>query len=188
MTITWNNSTSWAVSAKDARSTTVGLSEFGKEVIRTMDSLKMIIDVSHVGTKTVDDILAIAKGPVIASHSGCAALNNHYRNLTDDQIRAIAATGGVIGVVFYPPFLKSSGVVTTETVADHIDHIRNLVGMDYIALGSDFDGIEVTPVGLENVSKFPELTKVLLRRGYTREDMRKILGENFARVMKSVCK
>jgi membrane dipeptidase len=188
MTITWNNSTSWAVSAQDSRSATVGLSEFGRQVIRTMDSLGMIIDVSHVGIKTVEDILAIAAGPVIASHSGCAALCNHYRNLTDDQIRAIAATGGVIGVVFYPPFLSSSGVVTTETVANHIDHIRNLVGVDYIALGSDFDGIERTPVGLEDVSRFPELTKALLRRGYTKEDVRKILGGNFMRVLRSVCK
>ncbi|HEY6951372.1 MAG TPA: membrane dipeptidase [Bacteroidota bacterium] len=188
MTITWNNSTSWAVSAKDTRSATIGLSDFGKQVIRTMDSLGMIIDVSHVGKKTVDDILAIASGPVIASHSGCAALDNHYRNLTDDQIRAIAATGGVIGVVFYPPFLSSSGSVTVETVANHIDHIRNLVGIDYIALGSDFDGIEVTPAGLEDVSRFPALTNVLLRRGYSGEDVRKILGGNFMRVFRTVCK
>ncbi len=188
MTITWNNSTSWAVSAQDSRSATVGLSDFGKQVIRTMDSLGMIIDVSHVGKKTVEDILGIAKGPVIASHSGCAALYNHYRNLTDDQIRAVAATGGVIGVVFYPPFL-GSGTATIETVANHIDHIRDLLGnVDNIALGSDFDGIERTPVGLEDVTRFPELTKTLLRRGYSRDHVRKILGGNFLRVLRSVCK
>ncbi len=188
MTITWNNSTSWAISAEDARSSTVGLNDFGKQVIRTMDSLGMIIDVSHVGKKTVEDILTIATGPVIASHSGCAAIRNHYRNLTDDQIRAIAATGGVIGVVFYPTFLSSSGSVTVETVFDHIDHIKNLVGVDYVALGSDFDGIERTPVGLEDVSRFPALTTTMLSHGYSRSEVRKILGENFMRVLGSVCK
>lgn len=187
MTITWNNSTSWAVSAQDSRSATVGLSDFGKQVIRTMDSLGMIIDVSHVGKKTVDDILATSVRPIVATHSGCAKLRDHYRNLTDDQIRAIAQRGGVIGVVFYPTFLSSSSTVSIDTVIKHIDYIKNLVGVDYVALGSDFDGIEKTPVGLEDVSKFPALTNALLARGYSRSDVRKILGGNFLRVFKSVC-
>ena len=188
MTITWNNSTSWAVSAQDARAATVGLSDFGKQVIRTMDSLGMIIDVSHVGRKTVEDILATSTNPIIASHSGAYTLRNHYRNLTDSQIQAIAQRGGVIGVVFYPPFLVTSGTATLQNVLQHIDYIKNLVGVDYVALGSDFDGIEVTPTGLEDVTRFPAITEALLQRGYSRDDVRKILGENFMRVFRAVCK
>jgi len=188
MTITWNNSTSWAVSAQDSRADAVGLNDFGKQVVRTMDSLGMIIDVSHVGRKTVEDILATSKNPIIASHSGAYALRNHYRNLTDTQIRAIAQRGGVIGVVFYPTFLVSSGSARLENVLQHMDYIKNLVGVDYIALGSDFDGIETTPVGLENVTKFPAITEALLQRGYSRDDVRKILGGNFMRVFRAVCK
>jgi membrane dipeptidase len=188
MTITWNNSTSWAVSAQDSRADNVGLSDFGKQVIRKMDSLGMIIDISHVGRKTVDDILVTSKNPIIASHSGAAALRNHYRNLTDAQIRALAQRGGVIGVVFYPTFLVSSGTARLENVLQHIDYIKNLVGIDYVALGSDFDGIETTPVGLEDVTKFPAITEALLQKGYSRQDVRKILGENFMRVFRTVCK
>jgi len=189
MTITWNNSTSWAVAAADSRTDQVGLNEFGKQVIRMMDSLGMIIDISHVGRKTIDDILATSKNPIIASHSGAAALRNHTRNLTDAQIRAIAQRGGVIGVVFYPPFLTSSSTATLDDVLRHIDYIKNLVGsVDCIALGSDFDGIERTPVGLGDVTTFPSVTAALLQRGYSKEDVRKILGGNFMRVFQAVCK
>jgi len=188
MTITWNVSTAWAVAAADARSTSVGLSDFGKQVIRTMDTLGMIVDVSHTGIKTIEDILATTKNPIIATHAGVRALRDHYRNLTDAQIRAIAASGGVVGVVFYPAFLSASGSATLETVFQHIDYIRNLVGADYVALGSDFDGIEKVTTGLEDVSRFPVLTETLLRRGYSRTEVRKILGENFLRVFRSVCK
>lgn len=190
MTITWNNSTAWATSAADAQSATKGLNDFGKQVIRTMDSLGMLIDVSHTGIKTIEDVLAVTKNPIIASHSGVRALRNHTRNLTDDQIRAIAARGGVIGVVFYTSFLSTAAAnkVTIDTVIAHIDYIKNLVGVDYIALGADYDGGITAPVGLEDVSKMPNLTLALLRRGYTNEEVRKILGENFMRVFKAVCK
>jgi membrane dipeptidase len=189
MTLTWNNSTSWAVSARDAAGGNKGgLNDFGRLVVRSMDSLGMIIDVSHVGPQTVTDILATSKNPIIASHSGAASVYSHYRNLTDDQIRAIAQRGGVIGVVFYPPFLTSSTTATLDDVLRHIDKIKNLVGVDYIALGSDFDGIERWPVGLEDVTKFPSITTALLQRGYSRDDVRKILGENFMRVFRAVCK
>jgi membrane dipeptidase len=188
MTITWNNSTAWAVSAQDARSSTVGLSSFGREVIRTMDSLGMIIDVSHTGIKTIWDILATSRNPIIASHSGVRALNNHYRNLSDAQIDSIAGRGGVIGIVFYPPFLSSHGGVDIETVIRHIDYIKNRVGVDYVALGSDFDGIESVPIGLEDVSKFPNLTVALLHHGYTIPEVQKILGGNYLRVFRQVCK
>jgi membrane dipeptidase len=187
MTITWNNSTSWAVSASDSRTATVGLNDFGKQVIKTMDSLGMIIDVSHVGIKTVDDILATSINPIVATHSGCKALCNHYRNLSDSQIRSIAQRGGVVGVVFHRPFLTSTNTANIDTVIKHIDYIKNLVGVDYISLGSDFDGGINPPTGLTDVTKFPALTAALLQKGYSRQDVRKILGENFLRVYRMVC-
>lgn len=189
MTITWNNSTSWATSAADPLSATKGLSDFGKQVIKTMDSLGMIIDVSHTGIKTIEDILATTKNPIIASHSGVRALRNHTRNLTDDQIIKIAQSGGVIGVVFYTSFLSSASrsSVNIDTVIKHIDYIKNLVGIDYIAIGADYDGGITAPVGLEDVSKMPALTLALLKHGYSPADVRKILGENFLRVFKQVC-
>lgn len=188
MTITWNNSLDWAVSAEDSRSRTVGLSDLGKKIIRAMDSLGVIIDVSHTGIKTIEDILTTSKNPIIASHSGVRKLRDHYRNLYDDQIKAIAGSGGVIGIVFYPNFLAASGTrVDIETVIKHIDYIVSLVGIDYVAIGSDFDGIERTPVGLENTSKFPNLTLALLKHGYTISDVEKVLGGNFLRVFRQVC-
>lgn len=187
LTITWNNSTDWAISAQDSRSATHGLSEFGKQVIRTLDSLGVIIDVSHVGIKTIQDIIATTQNPIIASHSGVRALHDHFRNLYDDQIRAIANTGGVIGVIFYPAFLAAGGRVNINTVIKHIDYIVNLVGIDHVALGSDFDGIGSTPVGLEDVSKLPDLTMALLKHGYSNTEVKKILGENFLRVFREVC-
>jgi membrane dipeptidase len=188
LTITWNNSTSWAVSAADSRSTTVGLSDFGRQVIRTLDSLGVIIDVSHTGIKTIQDILQVTTKPIIASHSGARALRNNTRNLYDWQIQDIANSGGVIGVVFYPPFLNGTNNATIQDVVNHIDYIKNLVGVDYVAIGSDFDGIGVTPVGLEDVSKFPALTEALFNRGYSREDVEKILYKNFKRVFQQVCR
>jgi membrane dipeptidase len=188
LTITWNNSTAWAVSASDQRSTTVGLSDFGKQVVRTMDSLGMIIDVAHTGIKTIWDILATTKNPIVATHSGVRALNNHSRNLNDAQIDSIARRGGVIGVVFYPPFLTSRGSATIDTVIKHIDYIKKRVGIDYVAIGSDYDGMGSAPVGLEDVSKLPNLTSALLRHGYSIAEVRKILGENYLRVFKQVCK
>ncbi len=188
LTITWNNSLDWAVSAQDSRSATVGLSEFGRKVIRTLDTLGVMIDVSHVGIKTIEDILAVTKNPIIASHSGVRSIRNHCRNLYDNQILAIASSGGVIGIVFYPPFLTSSGTAYIDDVADHIDYIVNLAGVDYVGLGSDFDGIGTNTVqGLDDVTKFPDLTLELLRRGYSQADVEKILGGNFMRVFEQVC-
>jgi membrane dipeptidase len=188
MTITWNNSTDWAISARDSRSATFGLSDFGRQVIQRMDSLGMIIDVSRTGIKTIEDILALTRNPIIASHSGARALRNHTRNLSDDQIRQIARSGGVIGVMFDPSLLTSTGQAGLNDVISHIDYIVNLAGVDYVAIGSDFDGISAAPAGLEDVSKLPQLTAALLARGYSRAEARKILGENFLRVFRQVCK
>ena len=182
-------STDWAVSAKDEyygwRSG--GLSDFGREVIHTLDSLGVIIDVSHTGIETINDILETTVNPIIASHSGARAVTDHYRNLYDSQIEAIADVGGVVGVVFYPYYVSGSRSASIGQVIAHIDHIVNLVGVDYVAIGSDFDGIEVTVTGLEDVSKFPDLTYALLEHGYTKEDVAKILGQNFRRVFEQVC-
>lgn len=192
LTITWNNSTDWAVSASDSRSSTVGLSEFGKDVISKMDSLGIIIDISHTGIKTISDILEITPNPIIATHSGAWAIKNHSRNLRDNQIQSIANSGGVIGIVFYPPFVgdaDNDGIRDVEDVIAHIDYIVNLVGIEYVALGSDFDGTGGNLVnGLSDVTKFPDLTFTLLEHGYSHSDIRKILGENFLRVFKKVCK
>ncbi|MCF7796467.1 MAG: membrane dipeptidase [Lentisphaeria bacterium] len=190
LTITWNNSTDWAVSAQDDRSETVGLSEFGRQVIRTLDSLGIIIDISHTGIQTINDILEETTNPIIATHSGVRALRDHYRNLTDNQIIDIANSGGVIGIVFYDYFLDYPGEwVSVSTVIDHIDYIVNLVGVDYVAIGSDYDGIgqNDAPSGLEDTSKYPNLTMGLINRGYSNEDIRKILGGNFMRVFEQVC-
>ena len=189
-TITWNYTLPWATAAADPLSATKGLSAFGRQVIRTADSLGMLVDVSHVGIKTIEDILAVTKNPIIASHSGVRTLRNSTRNLTDDQIRAIAQGGGVIGVVFYTSFLSSSAAssVNIDTVIKHIDYIKNLVGVDHVAIGSDYDGGISAPVGLENVSKLQNLTMALLRKGYSPADVRKVLGENYLRVFKAVCK
>jgi membrane dipeptidase len=152
-----------------------------------MDSLGIIIDVSHTGIKTIQDILQVTQNPIIATHSGARALRNHYRNLYDWQIQDIANSGGVIGIVFYPYFLNGTSNASINDVIAHIDYIKNLVGIDYVAIGSDFDGIEVVPLGLEDTSKFPNLTEALFERGYSREDIDKILYKNFKRVFEQVC-
>ncbi len=189
LTITWNNSTDWAVSCNDSRSNSVGLSEFGKKVIRACDSCGIIIDVSHVGAKTIEDILSVSVNPIVATHSGAAALRNHRRNLTDAQIRAIASRGGVVGVIFYPPFLVSGSTCNISSVIRHIDHLVKIGGIDHVALGSDFDGVsDNLPVGLEDTSRLPDLTDALLDRGYSHTDVEKILGGNMLRVIRQVCK
>ncbi len=188
LTITWNNSVSWAISASDTRTTTQGLNTFGRQVIRTLDSLGVIIDVSHVGIKTIQDILLETSNPIIATHSGARAIRNHTRNLYDSQIEDIANSGGVVGIVFYPPFLTSNPPAYISDVIQHIDYIVNLVGTDHVAIGSDFDGIGTNVViGLEDVSKYPDLTLALLQHGYTELEVAKFLGGNFKRVFEQVC-
>ncbi len=188
LTITWNNSVSWAISAADSRTTTQGLNTFGRQVIRTLDSLGVIIDVSHTGIKTIQDILQETNNPIVATHSGARTIRNHTRNLYDWQIQDIANSGGVVGIVFYPPFLTSNPPAEISDVIQHVDHIVNLVGVDYVAIGSDFDGIGTNVViGLEDVSKYPDLTLALLEHGYTEQEVAKFLGGNFKRVFEEVC-
>jgi len=187
MTITWNNSTDWAVSGRDNASATQGLSNFGIQVINAMDSLGMIIDVSHVGIQTISDILATTKNPIIASHSNARALCNNSRNLYDSQIQAIAAGGGVIGVCFYPYFLTNSHNAALSDVIAQINYIVNLVGVEHVGIGSDFDGIEIWPTDLTDVSAFQKITTALLNEGYTENEITKIMGGNFLRVFRQVC-
>jgi len=233
MTLTWNNSTSWATSAADETTkgdslTHKGLTDLGKKIVVRMNELGMLIDISHNGEQTFWDVIKLTKKPIIASHSCVWTFCHHRRNLKDDQIKAIAKNGGVIHLNFYAGFLDSTyekkaaqllakhkpeidslvahgtqpdyaGIMTMEKykeetnairpplslLIDHLDYIVKLVGVDFVGLGSDFDGIEAGPKELNGVQDFPLITKALLDRGYSKKDIRKILGENFLRVFKA---
>lgn len=184
--LTWNNSNNIGTSARDEykKGLEGGLTEFGFEVVKRMDEVGMLIDVSHLGEGTFWDVIETTKNPIIASHSNCYSLHPHYRNLTDEQIKAIADGGGVIDVNFHNGFL---GAATVDKVVDHIDYIKELVGVDYVGIGSDFDGGINPPVDLYDATQYPEITRELVERGYTEEEIRKILGLNFIRVFKQVC-
>lgn len=230
MTITWNNSTDWATSALD-ETTRVdslkhkGLTDFGKQIIKRMNELGMVVDLSHVGEQTFWDAIATTTKPVLVSHSCVYNLCQHRRNLKDEQIKAVAKNGGVIHLNFYsgfldPAFEARSDAFTAKHKAemdsmlkvnpepyfmevylfnkypdevkglrppmslllDHLDYIVKLVGVDYVGLGSDFDGVNSLPSGLDGVEDFPKITEGLLKRGYSKKDIRKILGGNFLRV------
>jgi len=233
MTLTWNNSTSWATSALDETTKGdslpyKGLTDLGKKIIERMNALGMIIDVSHNGEQTFWDAIKLTKKPVIASHSSVWHFCHHRRNLKDDQIKAIAKNGGVIHLNFYAGFLDSTyerkaiafaalhkpeidSLISKGTqpnyaemivmekyknevesfrpplslLIDHLDYVVKLVGVDYVGLGSDFDGIEAGPRELNGVQDFPLITKALLERGYNKKDIRKILGGNFLRVFRA---
>ncbi|MDR2126984.1 MAG: dipeptidase [Prevotellaceae bacterium] len=186
LTLAWNYGTEWCGGANDDDSK--GLTQFGKQVINRLNELGVMIDVSHVNKKSLDDVLAHTEQTIIATHSGAYAVNPVKRNLRDEHIKEIARRGGIIGSVFYPYFLNNTDKATINDVMNHINYIRNLTGsVDCIALGSDFDGIEITPDGLENVSKFPNLTKALFDSGYKPDEITKILGQNALRVFKNIC-
>jgi membrane dipeptidase len=154
-------------------------------VVEELDRLGVVIDVSHLSDAGFWDLLEVAKGPVIASHSNSREVCDHPRNMTDEMIRALADRGGVMGMNFAPSFVHPSSP-SVETLMDHVDHIVDLVGPDHVGLGSDFDGIPSTPVGLEDVTRMPRITEELVRRGYTEEDASKILGGNHLRLIKRV--
>ena len=153
-----------------------------------MNELGMLIDVSHISDEAFYDVLECSSKPVVATHSCCRALADHPRNMTDDMIRALASRGGVIQINFYPVFLddsiKESEMFTAALpsygrIADHIDHVVSLVGIEHAGIGSDFDGIDVTPQGLEDISMLPLLFDELRARGYSERDLEKIASENF---------
>jgi membrane dipeptidase len=231
LTLTHTASTDWADSSGSSPRWN-GLTEFGRAVVREMNRLGMIVDVSHVSDKTFYDTLAISQAPVLASHSSCRALCNAPRNLSDEMIRALAKNGGVMAINFYPAFLdpefrqaqqkiakEEDAAVRAargraaregrrltyleetrirwqfqarlpapglERVADHIDHAVKVGGVDHVGLGSDFDGVDAVPRGLEDISKLPDLVRELGRRGYSEQDLEKILGGNILRVLRQV--
>jgi len=227
MTLTWNNANDWAGASMDA-GRTGGLSDFGREVVQRMNELGMLVDVSHVSDATFWDVLAATSRPVIASHSGCRALADHPRNLTDAQLRALAKNHGVVGIIFYPVFLdedfhkqydevnrrlqpafeairarypnqpgvadfevdkyrgrelQSADVPGIDRLLDHIDHAVQVMGVDHVGLGSDFDGISVLPRPMKDATSLPLVVAGLQSRNYSDSDVRKICGENFLRVL-----
>jgi membrane dipeptidase len=192
MTLTHTNTNNWADSSGDIGDAAIthhnGLTDFGKDVVHEMNRLGMMVDISHVADKTFYGALEASNAPLIASHSACRALANVPRNMTDQMITDLAKKGGVVQVNFYCNFLNAERPprATIDDVVAHIDHIRQIAGMNAIGIGSDFDGIDCAPVGLEDVSKFPNLTRALLEKGYSAEDIRKIYGGNLLRVMKAV--
>lgn len=234
LTLTWNNSTSWASSAMDettrpASLTHKGLTDFGRKVVKRMNELGIIVDLSHTGEQTFYDALAVTTKPVILSHSSVWSICPVFRNVKDDQIRAVAKNGGVICINFYSGFISKeydeqseqltssvrkrfldsmyalqpdSAAVRTAwrqyfrgemkkvqptlaQLVDHIDYIVKLVGDDYVGLGSDYDGVSSLPVGMDDVTTYPKITEELLRRGYSKKSIKKILGENVLRVMRA---
>lgn len=231
MTLTWNNSTSWASSAMEetsGKATTKGLTAFGKQIVQRMNGLGMIVDVSHVGEQTFRDVISTTSKPIIASHSCVYALCPVFRNLKDDQLRAIARNGGVVHLNFFSGFVDSNFNTRNAAFAarhkaerdsllainpepyfadarlfekyagevrdlrpplsallDHLDYIVKLVGIDHVGLGSDFDGINSAPQQLDDVTSFPIITRELRKRGYSKKEIKKILGGNFLRVFKA---
>jgi membrane dipeptidase len=204
MTLTHNCSHSWADSSSD-EGQNGGLTGFGHQVVREMNNLGMIVDISHVSDETFWDVVEVTKAPIIASHSNARAIAVHPRNLTDDMIRAVAAKNGVVMVNFIDTYLDPEKTpawkaysgwhwlthprqpgTPLSVLIDHIDHIVQIAGIDHVGLGSDFDGAPFLPEGLKDVGDFPNITVALLRHGYSEEDIRKILGGNILRELTDV--
>jgi len=240
MTLTWANSNEWADSSGDLDDASVthhgGLTDFGRDVVREMNRLGMMVDVSHVSDATFWDVMQTTHAPVLASHSCARALTDSARNLTDEQMRAIATSDGAVMVNFYPSFvderwrklwkstekerdalreaaeaeyrergepvpysvhmqvdrdfyaqhageMKLPGI---DAVVEHIDYVAQVAGIDHVGLGSDFDGFSLLPEGIASAADLPKITAALMARGYTAEQMKKILGGNLLRVMGAV--
>lgn len=234
LTLTWNNSTEWSSSAADETERPdslkqKGLTEFGKQIVKRMNELGIIVDLSHTGEQTFYDAIAVSSKPVMLSHSSVWNICPVFRNVKDEQIKAVAKNKGVICINFYSGFISkeydrlgdslaknvrkpfqdslyANGVDTAgvrsqwreyyrnemknvrptlSQLVDHIDYIVKLVGDDYVGIGSDYDGVSALPVGMDDVSTYPKITEELLRRGYSKKSIRKILGGNILRVMKA---
>jgi len=224
MTLVWNNHLSWIRSCREGAGpdTPAGLSDFGRDVVRRMNELGMLIDLSHASDQAFWDTLEVSDRPVIASHSGCRAVNDHPRNLNDDQLKALGESEGVIGAVFCTPFLdkgcaealvrlrdsdehaaidegneaatffararflqESAPPLPLDRVCDHICHAAELAGAEHVGIGSDYDGIDHTPHGLEDASRYPALAAALLERGFTEDELKGIFWGNMARAFAS---
>jgi len=185
--LTWNQRNALAAGVGEP-DTCLKLSVFGQEVVRRMNKLGMIVDVSHLNEAGFWHVLEVSEDPIAATHSCAKALCAHPRNLTDQQLRALARHKGVVGVNFYPQFLKETGVATRDDVVRHICHIAEVAGVETVGLGSDFDGIEETPNGLEQVEDYHYLLEDLLRVGFSTQEVEQIIGLNFMRLLSNVLK
>lgn len=186
LTLTWNGRNELGDGVGEER-TGGGLTSFGSAVVEEINRLGMLADVSHLSEKGFWDVLKVSGQPVIASHSNCKALCEHPRNLSDEQIRALSKEGGVMGITFVPAFLGGNKPSVKE-VLDHIDHAVAIGGVGCVGLGSDFDGTDSIPVGLEDCTRFPAVTRGLIDRGYPDNAIKKILGGNFLRILGQVLK
>ncbi|GAB3794246.1 dipeptidase [Virgibacillus kimchii] len=162
-----------------------GLTELGATIVREMNRLGMLVDVSHIDEGTFWDVLDVTVMPIIATHSGVDALRSHPRNLTDEQLEALADNGGVIGIVFYPEFLTDTGEATVADIVDHIDHAVQVMGVDHVAIGSDFDGATL-PADMQDATDISKITEELRNRGYSQADIIKIMGANTLRLLHEV--
>jgi membrane dipeptidase len=223
MTLTHNVSHDWA-DAHRGEVKNNGLSDFGKEVVREMNRLGMLVDISHVSVKVMNDVLDVSKAPIIASHSSARGVHDHTRNVPDDVLKRVAQNGGVIMINFYPSFLDERTnkeenergtrlrsrfeelrkqyandpqgyneaerkviaenpiyIADYKRIVDHIDHMKKVAGIDIVGLGSDYDGVPFLPAGMNGMEDLALVTYEMLRRGYTEQEIRKVLGENFLR-------
>jgi membrane dipeptidase len=219
MTLTWNYTHDWADAGLDTAKYN-GLSDFGKEVVREMNRLGMLVDISHVSDDVMKDVFEVSQSPVIYSHSNSRNFVNTKRNVSDNSLLLLKNNNGLIMVNFVPFFINQkyadwfeiyeavndslkndnketakekieewkkqnpAPIVKISEVADHIDHIKNLIGVNHIGIGSDFDGFSGTVEELEDCSKFPNLFAELARRGWTEEELKKLASENFLRVFR----
>lgn len=179
--LTWNQRNQIADGVMESV-TGGGLTVFGREVVQEMNRLGMIIDLAHISEAGFWDTLGISGHPVMVSHANCFKLLNHPRNLKDDQIKALAGKAGVLGLSFVPAFMGNN----IDSLLDHVDHVAGIAGTDVIALGSDFDGVDETPAGLEDCRCYPAITAKLLERGYTEKEIGGIMGGNILRLMEKV--
>lgn len=185
--LTWNQRNALAAGVGEA-DTQLKLSNFGQKVVKHMNKLGMIVDVSHLNEAGFWHVLEVSKDPIAATHSCAKALCAHPRNLTDQQLRALRRHKGIVGVNFYPQFLKETGVATRDDVVRHICHIAEVAGVETVGLGSDFDGIEETPDGLGHVGDYHHLLDDLIKTGFSNSEVEQIMGGNFMRLLSDVLK
>lgn len=181
--LTWNRTNLIADAARDKNKPYGGLSPFGEQVIRRLNQTGVLVDLSHASHETIMDVVRLSSDPVMASHTNAHAVNPHWRNLTDEEIRAICSGGGVIGVSFYRTFLSSQRPVYSSSIVDHIVHIARVGGISCPALGSDFDGGISGPVDLKNIGEVQTLVAGLRARGFNQTQIDLICGKNFLRLL-----
>jgi membrane dipeptidase len=183
MTLTHSADLDWA-GAATLEPGAPGLSEFGREVVREMNWLGMLVDISHVSDQTMADVMDVSRAPIIFSHSSVRGLHEHQRNVPDHILERLPENGGVIMITYVPGFLTDETPATIDDVIAHIEYARDRAGVDHVGIGADYDGITSVPQGLEDVSTYPALFAELSRRGWSESDLRKLAGENVLRVMR----